>query len=92
VEIRGNTAQFGFCLSTVDRHAVQLWKAKLPVRKKDRKGNHEEISVAVLVFTLLTACSSSTSTPMNSTNCDIPIGTQLAVGTLKLAGTDQIFP
>jgi hypothetical protein len=50
----------------------------------------------LLVFTLiavllgLAACSStSTETPVSSTSTDLPIETQLALGTLKLAGTEQ---
>jgi len=45
----------------------------------------------LMIFTMaLTACSSSsTGTPAVSTNTDMPIETQLAVGTLKLTGTDH---
>jgi hypothetical protein len=45
----------------------------------------------LIIFTItLTACStSSTSTANGSTENGLPIATQLAVGTLKLAGTDQ---
>jgi hypothetical protein len=45
----------------------------------------------LLIFTIaLTACSSqSTGTPVSSNNSDLSIETQLAVGTLKLDGTDQ---
>lgn len=43
-----------------------------------------------LLVLILTACSaSSTSTSMSSTSTDLPIETQLAVGTLKLAVTGQ---
>ena len=43
-----------------------------------------------LFVLLLTACSASSArTAIGSTNTDLPIATQLAVGTLKLAGTDQ---
>jgi hypothetical protein len=48
------------------------------------------VSVLTVLTILLSACSSSaTGTPMSSTNNDLPIETQLAVGTLKLAGTEQ---
>lgn len=45
----------------------------------------------LMIFTIaLTACSSqSTGTPVSSNNSDLPIETELAVGTLKLDGTDQ---
>ncbi len=47
-------------------------------------------SILMIFAIALTACSSSsTSTPIGSTSKDLPIETQLAVGTLKLAGTDQ---
>lgn len=46
---------------------------------------------ALIIFAIaLTACSSrSAGTPISSTSNDLPIETQLAVGTLKLDGTDQ---
>lgn len=46
---------------------------------------------ALMIFAIvLTACSSSpTGAPSGSTNDNLPIETQMAVGTLKLAGTDQ---
>ena len=44
----------------------------------------------VLLVLILSACgSSSTNTPVSSTSSDMPSETQLAVGTLKLAGTEQ---
>jgi hypothetical protein len=45
----------------------------------------------LIIFTIvLTACStSSTDTAIGSTNADLPIAAQLAVGTLNLTGTDQ---
>lgn len=47
-------------------------------------------SVLLLLTIILTACSSaSTGTALNSTSADLSIEAQLAVGTLKLAGTDQ---
>ncbi|MGZ9221082.1 MAG: hypothetical protein ACXW4Q_03160 [Anaerolineales bacterium] len=47
-------------------------------------------SVLFLLTIVLTACSSaSTGTPLNSTSADLSIETQLVIGTLKLAGTDQ---
>ena len=43
-----------------------------------------------LIALLLTACSAaSTGTPISSTENSLPIETQLAVGTLQLAGTEQ---
>jgi hypothetical protein len=48
------------------------------------------LSILMIAGILLTACSSSSaSTPIGSTSKDLPIETQLAVGTLKLNGTDQ---
>jgi hypothetical protein len=48
-------------------------------------------SILIMIFAItLTACSSlSTATTASSKSTDLPIETQLAVGTLKLAGTDQ---
>ena len=47
-------------------------------------------SILVIFAITLTACNSlSTTTPGNTTNQDLPVETQIAVGTLKLAGTDQ---
>lgn len=47
-------------------------------------------SILLILAITLTACSSSsTGTPVSSKNNSLPIETQLAVGTLKLAGTDQ---
>jgi hypothetical protein len=47
-------------------------------------------SIMMIFAAALTACSSqSTGTPSVSTNNDLPTETQIAVGTLKLAGTDQ---
>jgi hypothetical protein len=47
-------------------------------------------SILMIAGLLLAACSSPlTGTPAGSTRDEIPIETQLAVGTLKLAGTDQ---
>ena len=47
-------------------------------------------SIMMILAVALTACSSqSTGTPHVSTNCDLPTEAQIAVGTLKLAGTDQ---
>jgi hypothetical protein len=45
----------------------------------------------LIIFTIaLAACStSSTDTAIRSTDANLPIAAQLAVGTLKLAGTDQ---
>ena len=45
----------------------------------------------LMIFTIvLTACGpQSTSTPISSTSSDLAVETQLAVGTLKLNGTDQ---
>ena len=45
-------------------------------------------SLMILAITLTACSSASTGTPINS-NSSLPIETQLAVGTLKLAGTDQ---
>ena len=51
---------------------------------------HITLSILMLAGILLAACSSSSAgTPIGSTNNNLPIETQLAVGTLKLAGTDQ---
>lgn len=51
---------------------------------------HITISILMIVGLWLTACSASaTLTPTASTNNDLPTETQLAVGTLKLEGTDQ---
>ena len=48
------------------------------------------LSILMIAGILLTACSSSsTSTPIGSTSNELPIETQLAVGTLRLNGTDQ---
>lgn len=48
------------------------------------------LSILMIVGVLLTACSSSsTSTPIGSTSNNLPIETQLAVGTLQLLGTAQ---
>jgi len=48
------------------------------------------LSILMIAGILLTACSSSTaSTPIGSTSNSLPIETQVAVGTLKLNGTDQ---
>ena len=47
-------------------------------------------SIMMILAVALTACSSqSTGTPHVSTNSDLPTEAQIAVGTLKLAGTDQ---
>lgn len=46
-------------------------------------------TLMILVITLTACSSSSTGTPVSSKNNSLPIETQLAVGTLKLAGTDQ---
>jgi len=47
-------------------------------------------SIMMIFAVALTACSSqSKGTPSLSTNNDLPTETQIAVGTLKLAGTDQ---
>jgi len=47
-------------------------------------------SIVMVLAIALTACSSSsTSTPIVSTSNNLPIETQLAVGTLKLDGTDH---
>jgi len=44
----------------------------------------------MILAVALTACTASaTGTPMSSTSSELPIETQLAVGTLKLTGTDQ---
>jgi len=44
----------------------------------------------MILAVALTACTASASgTPMSSTSSELPIETQLAVGTLKLTGTDQ---
>ena len=46
--------------------------------------------VLLILAVILTACSSSsTSTLVGSTGNDLPVETQLAVGTLKLSGTNQ---
>ena len=51
---------------------------------------HIVLSILMIVGLLLTVCSSlSTGTPVGSTNNDLPIEAQLAVGTLKLDGTDR---
>ena len=51
---------------------------------------HITLSILMIAGILLTACSSSlTGTPVGSTSTKLPIETQLAVGTLKLNGTDQ---
>jgi hypothetical protein len=47
------------------------------------------LSILIIVGFLLAACSSFSGTSTGSTNNDLPIETQLAVGTLKLAGTEQ---
>jgi hypothetical protein len=47
------------------------------------------IILAILAITLSACSTSSTGTPISSTSNDLPIAAQLAVGTLKLAGTDQ---
>ena len=46
-------------------------------------------SVAMLAITLAACTTSTAGTPTGSTSDDLPTETQLAVGTLKLAGTDQ---
>lgn len=47
-------------------------------------------SIFIVLTIILTACSSSsTGTPMSSSSTDTPTEAQLAVGTLKLAETDQ---
>lgn len=43
----------------------------------------------IILAMALTACSSLSATAVSSTTTGLPIETQLAVGTLKLAGTDQ---
>jgi hypothetical protein len=51
---------------------------------------HIRLLIVMIVGILLTACSSSSaSTPIGSTSNNLPIETQLAVGTLKLSGTAQ---
>jgi hypothetical protein len=47
------------------------------------------ILLIVLAITVTACNTSSTGTPIGSTSNDLPIASQLAVGTLKLAGTDQ---
>ena len=47
-------------------------------------------SIVMMLAITLTACTASTiGTPTGSTSNDLPTETQLAVGTLKLTGTDQ---
>jgi len=47
------------------------------------------VPTLIVLAVLLTACgSSSTSTPMNATNGDMPIATQLALGSIKLDDTE----
>ncbi len=48
------------------------------------------LPLLIVLIIALTACSAaSTGTPIGSTSTDLPSATELAVGTLKLAGTDQ---
>ncbi len=47
------------------------------------------LSILMILAITLTACSSLSAATVNSKNTSLPIDTQLAVGTLKLAGTDQ---
>src|SRR5512138_3994586 len=48
------------------------------------------LSILILSALALAACSStSTGTPAGTNNNDLPIETQLAVGTLQLSGTEQ---
>jgi hypothetical protein len=47
-------------------------------------------AILTVLTVALTACSTSlTSTSMGATSSDLPVATQLAVGTLKLTGTSQ---
>ena len=47
-------------------------------------------STMMILAVALTACTASAAgTPISSTSSELPIETQLAVGTLKLTGTDQ---
>jgi hypothetical protein len=51
---------------------------------------HISLSILMIAGIMLAACSSSsTGTPIGSTNNELPIASQLAVGTLKLSGTAQ---
>jgi hypothetical protein len=51
---------------------------------------HIRLSILMIAGILLTACSSSsTGAPIGSTSNELPVETQLAVGTLKLNGTAQ---
>jgi hypothetical protein len=62
-----------------------------PVIPQERNSMKQfTLSLLMMAGILLTACNSATTgTPMVSTNNNLPIETQLAVGTLKLSGSAQ---